>query len=251
MGYKIVYSSTENNTEKAKEMLEVYKNSRVDGYIIAPPPAIENEINELIKDGFPVVLFDRTLPGLYTDNIMVDNFNSVYDAMTHFVSNGFKNIAFITLSSDQVQMLERERGYLQTMSEIGAPYIIKRIKYHDDKLHSIQEIEAFLTSHRHIDAVFFATNYIAENGLEAIRNLKLTIPDDLGVIVFDDNNMFRLFSPSITAISQPINEIASNSISLILDKLTNKLASLDQSVNIILKNKLVIRESSQTKQGTK
>ncbi|HWV73436.1 MAG TPA: substrate-binding domain-containing protein [Pseudosphingobacterium sp.] len=247
-GYKIVYSSTENNTDKAKEMLEVYKNSRVDGYIIAPPPAMENEIKELIKDGFPVVFFDRTLPGVYTDNVMVDNFNSAYEAMKHFVSNGFKNIAFVTLSSDQVQMLERERGYLQAMSEIGAPYTIKRIKYHDDKLHSIKEIEEFLISHKYIDAVFFATNYIAENGLEAIRNLKLTIPDDLGVIVFDDNNMFRLFSPSITAISQPINEIASNSISLVLDKLINKLTNVDQPVNILLKNKLIIRESSKRKQ---
>ncbi|MEH6305661.1 LacI family DNA-binding transcriptional regulator [Olivibacter sp. CPCC 100613] len=245
MGYKIVYSSTENDTNKAKEMLEIYKNSRVDGYIIAPPPAIENEIKELLKEGFPVVLFDRTLPGVTTDSVMVDNFNSSYEAMKHFANNGFKNVAFLTLSSDQVQMLERERGYLQAMSEIGSPYTIKRIKYHDNKDHIIEEIEMFLKTNTYIDAVFFATNYIAEHGLEAIRNLKLAIPDNLGVLVFDDNIMFKLLSPSITAISQPINKMAEESINLVLESLTNaQVGNNRKPINIIIQNQLEIRQSS-------
>lgn len=246
MGYKIVYSSTENDTNKAKEMLEVYRNSGVDGYIIAPPPAIENEIEELLREGFPVILFDRTLPGVATDSVLVDNFDSAYTAMKHLVAHNFQCVAFITLSSDQVQMLERERGYLQAMSEIGAPYTIKRIKYHDDKQHSIREIEEFLLTHSYVDAVFFATNYIAENGLEAIRNLKIKIPSDLGVVVFDDHNMFRLFTPSVTAISQPINEMAQQAINLVLDRLTNaKMPKQDKPVHIVLKNEFRIRESSQ------
>jgi len=248
-GYQIVYSSTENDSRKTKELLEVYRNSRVDGYIIAPPPAVEAEVQALIKDGFPVVLFDRTLPGIETDSVMVDNFESAYGAMEHLISNGFKRIAFITLSSDQVQMLERERGYLQAMSAIGSPYTIKRIKYHDDKERSIQEIMQFLNTHSYIDAVFFATNYIAENGLEAMNKLQLRIPEDMAVMVFDDNNMFRLFSPSISAIAQPIQQIAAQAIDLVLDRLVDKKAAVQQEhKHVQLNNKMIVRCSSQRKQ---
>ncbi|MDM8172998.1 substrate-binding domain-containing protein [Olivibacter sp. 47] len=82
--------------------------------------------------------------------------------------------------------------------------------------------------------------------MEAIRNLKIKIPSDLGVVVFDDHNMFRLFTPSVTAISQPINEMAQQAINLVLDRLTNaKMPKQDKPVHIVLKNEFRIRESSQ------
>ncbi|WP_257666299.1 LacI family DNA-binding transcriptional regulator [Parapedobacter tibetensis] len=245
MGYKIVYSSTENETRKAKELLEVYKNNKLDGYIIAPPAGIEDEVKELMAEGYPVVFFDRTLPGIHTDSVMVDNYNSAYEAMKHLINSGYKHIAFMTLSSDQVQMLERERGYLQAISENNAAYIIKRVKYHDDKSHAIGEIEEFIASHAYIDAIFFATNYIAENGLEAIGNLGLQIPNDMGVVVFDDNNMFRLFTPSITAIAQPISEIAEHVINLMLERLTTvAVHEVVDFQTVVLKSNLQIRKSS-------
>jgi LacI family transcriptional regulator len=72
------------------------------------------------------------------------------------------------------------------------------------------------------DTVFFTTNYLAESGLEAIRNLKLRIPEDLGIVVFDDDKLFRLFNPTITAIAQPIVEISEHVIRLMLMLLSGK-----------------------------
>lgn len=242
-GYKIIYSSTENETDKAKDLIQIYRSRQVDGYIIAPPPGIEKEINDLIDDNLPVVLFDRTIPGVETNNVMVNNYEAAYDAIVHFIQNEYKNIAMVTLASDQVQMVERVEGYTDALKRIKAKPLIKNIVYHAEKINSIREIEDFLRTNKEIDAVFFATNYIADNGLEAIRNLSLTIPTDLGVIVFDDHNLYRLFTPPITAISQPIKEIAESSINLILDMLdeTDKNNNIK---NIMLKSRLIIRDSS-------
>lgn len=242
-GYKIIYSSTENQTDKAKELLQIYRSRQVDGYIIAPPPGIEKEINDLIDDNLPVVLFDRTIPGAETSNVMVNNYEAAYDAIFHFIQNGFKNIAMVTLKSDQVQMMERVEGYTDALKRIKGTPLIKEIIYHDKKEHSIWEIEVFLRTHTEIDAVFFATNYIADNGLESIRNLSLRIPTDLGVIVFDDHNLYRLFTPPITAISQPIKEIAENSIGLILNMLEEDYKG-GAIKNVMLKSTLIIRDSS-------
>jgi len=243
MGYKIVYCSTENNTQKTKDFIEVYRSRQVDGYIIAPPPGIEKEIQSLIDDHLPVVLFDRSIPGVETDDVLVDNFQSTYEAMKHFIQNGYKHVGMITLKSDQIQMTERLLGYQKAMDEIESPHIVQRITYHDDKEKTIKEIEVYLTEHPEMDAVFFATNYIADNGLEAIRNLKLSIPGDLGVIVFDDHNLFRLFTPSISAISQPIKEISETTIELMLSRLAEPKKPTKYK-HIKLGTKLILRESS-------
>jgi len=238
-------ATTENNTQRTKDFIQVYRTRQVDGYIIAPPQGIEKEIQSLLDDNLPVVLFDRTIAGLETDDVLVDNFKSTYDAMRHFIKNGYKNIAMITLDSDQVQMTDRLRGYKKAIDEIMAPHMVKKIIYHDDKENSIKEIQEYIALHPKLDAVFFATNYIADNGLEAIRNLKLNIPNDLGVIVFDDYNLFRLFTPSITAISQPIKEISEQTIGLMLARLEE--AKKQPYQHIVLPTTLMVRESSVSK----
>ncbi|MDN5286522.1 MAG: transcriptional regulator, LacI family [Mucilaginibacter sp.] len=245
-GYKIFYCSTENNTQKAKDLIQVYRTRQVDGYIIAPPPGIETELEELLADGHPVVLFDRTLPGIICDNVVADNYRGTYTAIQHFIKNGYRNIAIITLDSDQVQMMERLRGYQDALDEIKQPYSVKKVIYHDDKENCIREIEEFLAANPGLDAVFFATNYIADNGLESIRNLELRIPEDLGVIVFDDYNLFRLFTPSITAISQPIKEMAEQVISLMLERLTANEPAAEVKT-IVHHSRLMVRKSSVSK----
>lgn len=246
-GYKLFYCSTENNTQKTKDLLEVYRTRQVDGYIIAPPPGIEKELKELVDDGHPVVLFDRTLPGFNADSVVADNYQGAFNAIQHFIDNGYRKIAMITLNSDQVQMTERQKGYENAIKQTNQLPLIRKVTYHDDKENSIKEIQDFIADNRDVDAVFFATNYIADNGLEAIRNLKLNIPQELGVIVFDDYNLFRLFTPSISAISQPIKEMAEQVINLMLERLSDKLAQKEVR-NFVLPSTLMARNSSLPKQ---
>ena len=56
LGYKIFNSSTENDTIRARDLIKVFRERQVDGYIIAPSPGIEEEIQQLVDDNFPVVL---------------------------------------------------------------------------------------------------------------------------------------------------------------------------------------------------
>jgi LacI family transcriptional regulator len=249
-GYKIIYCSTENDTDKTKELIKTYRTRQVDGYIIAPPPGIEKDIHDLIEDRLPVVLFDRTVPGLKTNHVMVDNYEASYEAVLHLIENGYKNIAMITLQSDQVQMAEREKGYIDALKKNKSRPLIERIIYHDEKGNSISKIENFLKNNSYIDAVFFATNHIAENGLEAIRNLGLDIPTDIGVVVFDDHRLYRLFTPSITAVSQPLEQIAESAINLMFKMLKDDY-DFNDIERVMLKSKLIIRDSSRPRKATK
>jgi len=242
-GYKIVCSSTENDPQKAKELIAAFRARQVDGFIIAPPPGIEEEIKALLADNLPVVLFDRYFPAVETDSITVDNYQGTYDAMNYFYECGHKNIGFVTLSSDQMQMHERLNGYMKAADDNKAEYYIKRIGF-DQELDSIvTDIKKFLKANKTLDGVFFSTNYLADAGLEAIQSLGLKMPDQLGVIVFDDYHSFRLIDPPITAVDQPTKKISENVISIMLSKLTDPNKQKEKK-SVVLPTTLVIRKST-------
>lgn len=242
-GYRIIYSSTENDTQRTKELINIYRTRQVDGYIISPPPGIEDDIKSLIADNLPVVLFDRHFPEIKSDAVVVDNFEGTYHAIQHLFQNGYKNVGFVTLLSEQVQMQDRLNGYLKAVTENRSEGIVKRLVFDEDLVATVKEIEKFLKSNKKIDAVFFATNYLAEAGLEAIQNLNLKIAEQMGVIVFDDYNLFRLFTPSISAVAQPMKEISDNIISILLKRLSDS-EKLHEKKVVVIPTNLVVRNST-------
>ncbi|MGI4020603.1 MAG: LacI family DNA-binding transcriptional regulator [Janthinobacterium lividum] len=244
-GYKIIYCSTEDNLEKTSELIQLFKSRNVDGYIITPPKGIEKELKQLLQEELPFVLFDRFFPKLSTDYVIIDNFKGTYEAIKHFQDQNFKNIAFITLASDQTQMNERLRGYEFAMDEFNLPKYTLKIPFKLDTKNVKDQFTAFFLENKNIDAVLFATNYLAVKGFETLRNLKLRIPEDIGVIAFDDHEFFKIFNPPISAVAQPMEELSDYLISILLKKLNvENDEHLNAQNHIVLPAKLIIRESS-------
>jgi LacI family transcriptional regulator len=69
------------------------------------------------------------------------------------------------------------------------------------------------------DAVFFLTNYLGVLGIEAIKKLQIRVPEQLAVLCFDDNDIFRLYTPTISVIRQPIEAIGQKAMGVLLDRL--------------------------------
>ena len=241
--YKIFYSSTKNDAAITKELIKVYRDTQVDGYIIAPPPGIEEDIRGLMEDDLPVVLFDRHFPGLATHNVVVDNFSGSFQAIQHFLQNGYENIGFVTLDSRQTQMTDRLNGYTKAMKENKLDKWVLKIAYGTENSLAVAKIKSFLKKNPLLDAVLFATNYLAISGLEAIDDLGLSIPEDIGVIGFDDNTHFSLFSPSITAIAQPVQMISEEAVRKLMICLSGKEKDLPKETTV-LPVKLIERESA-------
>jgi len=243
-GYKIMYCSTHNNKAKARALIRMFKDCRVDGFIIAPADGMEDEIKKLLNQKEKVVLFDRYFKDIPADYIVVDNEKSSDRATSHFVANGFKNIAFITTASKQSQMTDRLAGYTKALKRNKLNPLVRKIRYTEDHDILDSEIEKFLCENPQIDAILFSTNYLAINGLEMIRKLGYSIPNDIAVIAFDDHILFQLYNPPITSITQPVQQLSECIIDTMLRKLTNKKIRQQQ---IEVPTTLVLRQSSQRK----
>ena len=241
-GYKIIYCSTDNDTQKTKDLIQVFRERSVDGYIISPPEGVDEEINELVKSGIPVVMFDRHLPKAKADYVEIDNEYSAFNATGHLIGKGYRNIAFVTFSSAQTQMQGRLKGYKAALKGSGLKAYVMEIDYNPDDAKMISAIKDFFSRHKNLDAVLFGAIQAGVCGLKAMKELDLHVPSNLAVISFDDHDVFELFSPPITAIEQPIEEIAENVIDVLLQRLNFPDREF-KAKSIVLKTKLKIRSS--------
>ncbi|RQP19135.1 MAG: LacI family transcriptional regulator [Parapedobacter sp.] len=184
-----------------------------------------------------MVLFDRYIPGIDANYVISDNLKGAYDATAHLAQRGYKRIALVTLYSSQTQMRDRMNGYMRAIDTYQLQPYVKKVNMEDDEQTAIQDFHAFMRDQQP-DAIFFATNYLAIRGLKALKQRDMPMP---AVVSYDDHTLFKLFTPTITAVSQPIEAIADELINTLLNQLDGKGKETKQ---VVLPSELVIRESS-------
>lgn len=240
-GYRIIYCSTENSSEKAIEFIQLFRDRHVDGYLITPPAGIEETVSELMAQGLPVVLFDRYFPDLATDYVVVQNKQGALEAVRHLVEQGFEKIAFVTSTSGQTQMRDRMEGYLEGLAEGNLSPYIKTIGVWQEEQTPIDDFHRFYIDTKP-DAILFSANHLAIIGLKSLKQYNLDSP---GMVSFDDHTHFRISNPTISVVSQPISQIAEEVINILINKLEGKTKTRQQ---LVLPTQLIIRESSMQQQ---
>jgi LacI family transcriptional regulator len=243
LGYRIIYCSTNNDTAKARDLLVMFQECHVDGYILALPNGVEAKVSALVRRGKPLVLFDRLLAGVHASSVVVDSATGMYEATQHLLGQGYKRIALLMAQSEQVQMAARRQGYAQALREQQLPELVHEVAFPQEPEQIVQELEVFFETNAACDAVLFATNYLGVYGLEALSRLDRRIPEQIAVISFDDNDLFRLYSPPITVVAQPMEAMAEAVIHTLLDALESRTET-EHMVQLQLAPQLVVRSSS-------
>jgi len=242
-GYKILYCSTDNDVEKARDLIQLFRDRHVDGYIITPTAGMEKDIQDLIDSGLPVVLFDRFYKDVESSYVILDNYKASYNAAKYLAEKKFKNIAFIELENEQSQMKDRRLGYEKAIHEHQLKVIIEKVPYANDATQTVKQLIKFLKQNKQIDAMYFATNYLAFSGIKALNQLGYKIPGTMAIIAFDDHQVFDFYAPTITAVAQPISELARQSIKVLLSML-DKPKEHRQIQKVIVPAHFIIRDST-------
>jgi LacI family transcriptional regulator len=243
--YRILYGSTENNDDKGCDLLKMLFHRQVEGFIIAPSAGMKHTIEQLLDAKMPVVLIDRYFPDLAVPATLVDNYQGIQKVMEHLLMQGYTHIGFVTVALQQVQMQQREQSYEDQLRKSGIPVreeLVLKVDFDSSADEKLNAITQFISGKK-MDAVVFATNYLGISGLEAIKHLSLKIPTDLAVVCFDDAELFKMWTPGITTLAQPIKKIAKSAVDLLYHQLTEKEIEPGK-LHILHEPQLVVRSSS-------
>ncbi len=222
--YKVVYCSTDNDEEKARELINMLSQRQVDGYIITPTMELAQEIRKLQGENKPVVLIDRYFPEHdEIPAVLVDNYEGVAKGTEYLIGKGYSKIALVTIENEMAHMKDRLRAYYDVLRRHGIAVdgaLVNTVPYHAGREKSLEQIRNVLNgAGTSIDAVFFLTNYLGVLGIEAIKNMQIRIPEQLAVLCFDDNDIFRLYTPTISVIRQPIEAIGQQAMCTLMERL--------------------------------
>jgi LacI family transcriptional regulator len=103
-------------------------------------------------------------------------------------------------------MNDRFSGYEKAISEHGLKSNILQIPY--NQIFKVNDyIKEFVNNHVDLDALFFATNYLTKSELQFFKEQNSTLLNDMGIVDFDDNDMFKIYPISISCVAQPTMEM--------------------------------------------
>lgn len=246
-GYRVMFCSSDEKAENSRQQIEMLQQGQVDGFIISPPAGSESQISSLEKSKTPYVLVDRYFPEIDSNYIVVDNFQAAWEGTMHLVTFGFKRIACVTLSARLVNMTQRVDGYKKALLDSGmnvSDELIKILPFSHEKDDVFQAVKELISIQNNpVDAILFTTSKIGVMGLECIHSLDLKIPDDIAVVSFDDPDAYKISQPPVSAIAQPLKEIGSQAVKVLLGIMNNR-KNKPATQNIILKTNFIARKSS-------
>lgn len=249
LGYTVVFSSSDENLKNTKKLIDVLLNKGIDGLIIVPCDGSEEIIKDLHESDIPVVLIDRSFPNLDVSFSCLNNFKATELTTKHLIDQGYKNIALIAYKTEMNHIVDRIRGYEDTMIKNGLKenINIKKVNILNSKSEIYKALD-FLIKKKKIDAVIFLTNMLSVNGLYCLSEMDVKIPEDIAVVGFNRNDAFNLFYSPITYIKQPLELIATQAVNILIDKIKN--SELEIKSMVFSEPQLIIGKSTQRKSNS-
>ncbi len=246
--YTFLICSSDESPEKEKKIIKMLVDRQVDGLIISSSQSNPDFLVNLEEKKIPYVLIDRFFEQHpQANSIYVDNIRGVYKGVEHLVSQGYRRIAMFAITPIYISSIrERIDGYLKSLKSFGFEYgneLLIEADFHNLS----QSIQASLNylineSGEPIDAIFAINNNVAVCCMQVLKSMNLHVPKDIGLISFDDIELFQLTNPSITAISQPVEKISKNAVNRIFEMINN---SSVEPEHVTLQTELIARESTQ------
>jgi LacI family transcriptional regulator len=200
----------------------------------------DERLQKLQASDLPIVAFDRPLPGLNTDAVLVENRAGAEVATQHLLQHGHRRIACVGYDQDVYTIRERIEGYRQTMQ--GArlrPRIAIGMKTLDDVRAWLDED---LASKTRPTAIFSLNQRTSAFLLQALVERNIAIPKEMAMVGFDDFDLAPVLK--LTTVAQSPVELARRSIQLLLGSIRrNKTEEAHEPAKILLPVHLIVRGS--------
>lgn len=219
--------------------------SLVDGFIISvsSETKVFDHFKKILDKKMPMVVFDRVTPFLKAPGVRIDNEDGGFQATEHLIEQGYKRIAILAGPKNLGISNQRLDGYLRSLKSHG-------MKPEDDLIincdfnqhYAYLATQELLNMKKRPDAIFTISDRMAIGAMLAIKEKGLNMPQDIGLVGFNNEPVVSLVTPGISSVDQPAFELGKLAAKLFIETVHQ---DKDMSeVEEVLKPKLIVRESS-------
>jgi DNA-binding LacI/PurR family transcriptional regulator len=221
----------------------------VDGIIWAVPEVGENHtwVNEMMMDpGIPLVYLTME-PQENISVVAIDNYLGGRMAMTHLLEQGYQKIGHVSGPLDWWEARQRMAAWKDALLEAGQNVGNNNcVEGNWSPASGAHAVEKLFNQYPDMDAIFVANDQMALSVMQFITQKGLRIPEDIGIVGFDNIPESAFFSPALTTIQQDQYNIAKLAVEEVIQLIE---AGWQESVQVesqtvILPPTLVVRQSS-------
>lgn len=244
-GYALFLCNTDEDRGKEALYLDQMEAQNVAGIIYSPTRRSANHFRDL-NIAVPTVIIDRAVRSSDVDQVLIDNVNAAYRLTEHLIENGYRRIAAL-FGEASVTGRERRQGYEEALQahDLAPPEGL--VRHIPPKIEAGRVTALELLREDHLPHAIVTSNSLLTAGaLIAIRQQGLSVPDQIGLVGFDETTWGALVEPAVTIIAQPTYEIGTTAAELLLQRVERP----DRPTRkVILQGDLVIRGSSAPRQA--
>jgi len=242
--YFLVAANTDDQIGRERRIVSALRSYRADGILLISALGDDTtHIRRTIAAGVSVVCLDRSVPGITTDSVLLDNVRGGRECVRHLIQSGHRSIAIITGQLKAQNARERLQGYTEALGEADIPPDTSLILEGDYRYESGYRLgKQLIDSRTKATAIFVCNGVMTIGVLQAFEELGVKCPDDIAVATFDDLTLDNSFQTHLTAVVQPSYEMGARATTILMDRIEGKLAGEPVVVRIV--PTLVIRDST-------
>lgn len=244
-GYSIMICQSMESFETEQSNIHMLVGNRVDGLLISLSSHTKNftHLEQLMTKQIPFVLFDRITDSLNVPKVVVNDREGAFKAVHYLISTGCKRIAYLGGTMNLSISSQRRKGYEDALLHHNIPIdpdmIILCNEFYYEPIWATQRL---LELSPRPDAIFCMNDPIAILALEAIKEKKIAVPEDISIVGFTDEPVSRYIDPAITTVAQPAHELGEVAARLFIEQVEHSDTFEPRTETV--QTKLIIREST-------
>lgn len=247
VGFSVFLNASHNDPDQEIQVIETFHRRRVDGILVASSRIGSNHLGRLARIEVPVVLInseaDEDFDFLHS--VTVDDQTGARQAVRHLIELGHRRIGYLGVRNRPLSNERRQQGYLEALEEAGIEPRDEWIEIASpsgtgrDK--DVTAAEALTPSllNAGVTAIFCFNDMTATGVLLACKHQEVSVPDACSVVGFDDIDLARYVTPSLTTVHQLKREMGSIAMQMLHDLIEGK-----EVQNRVLPPRFVRREST-------
>jgi LacI family transcriptional regulator len=246
-GYNVLLYQSNESRDYEEKGLETFLSARVDGILvsIAKDTTDYSHFNEIKERGIPILFFDRTNDDLGIDSVVIDDYKGAFLATEHLIMQGYKRIAHISGPQHLKNFYDRLRGYMGALQAHKIKVDPSIIFNGNISIESGRDgVRKFLSLNKPPDAVFATEDFTALGVISELKERKVRIPEEFGVVGFANELFGKHITPTLSTIDQQTIQLGRSALDLLVDRIESKEMEPYKQQKIVLEPLFIFRESS-------
>lgn len=235
-------------THDISPIIDALKSRHVDGIIWAVPEIGDNRswVAEWAVDLSIPTIYLTMQPQAGISVVSINNYAGARMAVTHLLEQRFQHIGHLSGPKDWWESRERLRAWQDVLTEAGHDVQESHWAEGDwSSASAVLPMTTLLRQYPEMDAIFVANDQMALAAMQVATQHGLRIPEDLGIIGFDNLPEDDFYCPSLSSIQQDQHEVGKIAVLELLNAIDAQQNNQQiDARSLMLSPALVVRKSS-------